>query len=129
MRGKIFGASIALLSLTGCFGPNGAERLADRVTTAIIANDMRPVEKNFNALVRPKLENRQAVGRLSDQLNRLGRFRGVHEKTPRGAPPGTHVFEADFEKEKWVEDMSIDQDGKVAGFHVHRSTVAQGSAN
>jgi hypothetical protein len=116
---KLVAACMLVLMLTGCFGPNNSERLADRVTTAIIANDMRPVEKEFNAIVRPKLENRQMVGRLSDQLNTLGRFKGVRETTSRGAPGGAHTFEADFEKAKWVEDMTIDQDGKIATFHVH----------
>jgi hypothetical protein len=116
---KIFATCMLALILTGCFGPNNSERLANRVTMAIIANDMRPVEKEFNAMVRPKLENRQMVGRLSDQLNMLGRFNGVRETTPRGVPGGAHTFEVDFEKAKWVEDMTIDQDGKIATFHVH----------
>jgi len=95
--------------------------LANRVTTAVIVNDMRPVEKEFNAIVRPKLENRQLVGRLSDQLNALGRFKGVRETTPRDASDGKHTFEADFEKAKWVEDIVIDADGKIAAFHIHQA--------
>lgn len=121
MRLRLLAASVVLPTLVGCFGPNRSERLADRVTTAVIANDMRPVEKDFNAIVRPKLENRQLVGRLSDQLNALGRFKGVHEITPSGTSDGKHSFEADFEKAKWVEELVIDSDGKVAAFHIHRA--------
>jgi hypothetical protein len=121
VRAKLVAAIAVLSVLTGCFGPNHSERLADRVTSAIVANDMRPVLKEFNAIVRPKLENRQLVGRLSDQLNTLGRFKGVRETTPREASDGKHTFEADFQKAKWVEDMVIDADGKIAAFHIRQA--------
>ena len=122
MRAKFIAAIAVFPALAGCFGPNGSERLADRVTTAIVANDMRPVEKEFNAIVRPKLENRQMVGKVSsDQLSALGRFKGVRETTPRGTSDGKHTFEADFQKAKWVEDMVIDTDGKIAAFHIHQA--------
>ena len=110
----------AMVMLAGCGGDGGhAAHLADKVTRAVIANDMRPVEPEFNAIVRPELENRQAVGRLSDQLNALGAFRGVKETTPFGTLPGKHVFDARFVKATWVEDMAIDRDGKIASFRIH----------
>ena len=120
----ILGLSAAAL-LSGCFGPNHNERLADRVTSAIVANDMRPVSKEFNAIVRPKLEDRASVGRLSDELNALGAFKGAHETTPHEAPAGKHTFSARFEKATWVEDMTLDQDGKIASFHVHRPSTLE----
>jgi hypothetical protein len=108
--------ALALLATAGCFGPNQYERQADTVTKAIIANDMRPVEKDFNALVRPKLESRGKVGALSDQLTALGAFKGVKENTPSDAPPRSHKFEAQFDKATWVECMTFDEDGKIASF-------------
>ena len=111
-------AALACLGLAGCFGPNQYERQADAVTKAIIANDMRPVESNFNALVRPKLENRARVGALSDQLNDLGAFKGVKEDTPRDAPPRAHKFTANFGTAAWIECMTYDADGKIASFDV-----------
>ncbi len=54
---------VALAALAGCFGENHNEKTADTVTKAIMANDMRPVEADFNAIVRPKLLNRAHVGR------------------------------------------------------------------
>ncbi|HEY0797929.1 MAG TPA: hypothetical protein VGD50_02205 [Candidatus Baltobacteraceae bacterium] len=112
-------ACTPLVLLTGCFGPSGNERLADAVTRAIVANDMRPVESDFNAMVRPKLADRERVGRLSDDLNALGTYQGVHETTPQDAPAGKHRFEVDFANAKWVEDMALDADGKIAAFNVH----------
>ncbi|MFY9779839.1 MAG: hypothetical protein WAJ85_04930 [Candidatus Baltobacteraceae bacterium] len=102
---------------------NRYERLADDVTKAIVANDMRPVEGDFNALRRPQLEDRAKVGQLSNDLNALGAFKGVKETTPSGASEGYHTFSAAFEKATWNEDMTLDADGKIAAFHVHPSTA------
>jgi hypothetical protein len=117
---RILGMALALAApaLTGCFGPNHYEQQANVVTKAIVANDMRPVEKDFNALVRPKLENRARVGALSDQLAVLGQFKGVKENTPKDAPSGAHKFDAAFEKATWIECMTYDADGKISSFDV-----------
>ena len=112
--------SLSVLALAGCFGPNQYEKQADTVTKAILANDMRPVEKDFNALVRPKLESRGRVGQLSDQLAALGTFKGVKEVTPTDAPPRSHKFNASFEKAAvpWIECLTYDADGKISSFNV-----------
>jgi hypothetical protein len=114
----------AMLLLAGCFGENHYEKMADQVTKAIIANDMRPVEPEFNAIVRPKLLNRSRVGQLSDELNALGPLKRIKENTPAGAPPGEHTFAVQFEKATWTEDLLIDADGKIAAFHVHPKASA-----
>ncbi|MGP6159452.1 MAG: hypothetical protein ACLPYS_18415 [Vulcanimicrobiaceae bacterium] len=95
------------------------ERLAADVTKAIVANNMRPVEGDFNALRRPQLEDRAKVGRLSNDLNALGAFKGVKETTPSDPAQGYHTFAATFDKATWSEDMTLDADGKIAAFHVH----------
>ncbi len=109
----------AALAAAGCAGENHAEKLADQVTRAIVANDMRPVESEFNALVRPKLMERERVGRLSDQLAPLGSFKRTKENTPAGSPAGAHQFVAEFERGTRIEDMTLDSDGKIAAFHIH----------
>lgn len=109
---------LCVLVLLGCGGENANEKLADRVTQAIINNDVKPVEQDFNALTRPKL-TRGAVGRLSDQLNALGKFQRTHETTPKDAASGRHVFEAVFDKATWHEDLTLDEDGKIAAYHIH----------
>lgn len=110
---------VLLLALAACGGENANEKLADSVTQAIVNNDMRPVEQDFNALTRPRL-TRGAVGRLSDQLNALGKFERTHETTPPNQKDGRHTFDAIFEKATWREDMALDEDGKIAAFYIHR---------
>lgn len=112
-------AAAAALALAGCAGENHFEKLADDVTKAIVANDMRPVEKEFNAITREKLRNRATVGRLSDDLAPLGKFKRTKEDTPKDARAGFHTFVAEFEKGNWTEDMLLDTEGKIASFHIH----------
>jgi len=114
-------AIVAAVVLVFVFRPhaNHNEQLATDVTKAIVNNDMRPVEKEFNAVVRPRLENRAKVGRLSDDLRALGPLKAIKEDTPAGSPAGKHHFQAQFEKGTWVEDLTIDADGKISAFQVH----------
>ena len=67
---------------------NRYEKLASDVTKAIAANNMRPVEGDFNALRRPQLEDRGKVGQLSDFVNADGAFKSVKEDTPADAKTG-----------------------------------------
>jgi predicted transcriptional regulator of viral defense system len=107
------------LTLAACAGENHYEQLADQVTKAVVANDMRPVEKDFNALARPQLENRAKVGALSDQLNALGTFKRAKEESVAGEPAGVHAFDAEFDKGTWQILMRIDADGKIAAYQIH----------
>jgi hypothetical protein len=112
---------LIVLILYTLFRPhqNANEVLATRVTKAIVANDMKPVEPIFNAADREKLENRVLVARLSQDLNDLGKFNSVQEDTPNPSPTGYHFFKAKFEKGTWVEEMHFDSEGKIVVFRVH----------
>jgi len=126
MKRRIESLAAALvlgMLLTGCGGENPNEKLADSITRAVQANDMTPVERSFNALVRPKLTH-AAIGRLADELAPLGKLKRTRETTPSGAPAGRHSFTAAFEKGTASEDLELDEDGKVAGWHVHDITVS-----
>jgi len=98
---------------------NRYEKLATDVTKALEANDMRPVEREFNALRRPQLEDRAKVGALSDFVNAEGSLKSVREDREKpGAPVGYHHFTARFDKGDLSEDLTVDADGKIADFHV-----------
>jgi hypothetical protein len=109
----------SVLALAGCLGPNHVEQLASDVTKAIVANDMRPVAPDFNAIPRAKLSDRGYVGHLSDELNALGAFKGVKEDTPSSAPQGIHHLSVTFDKATWQEELELDSDGKIAHFKVY----------
>jgi hypothetical protein len=115
-------AAAGALAAAGCASETPAEKLADRVTRAIVANDMQPVASEFNAIVRPSLMERERVGRLSDQLVPLGKFKRTKENTPAGAPAGVHRFVAEFERGTRIEDLTLDADGKISAFHIRPSS-------
>lgn len=100
------------------FHENKYEHLAAQITRAIAANDMRPVEKDFNAIRRPQLENRAKVGGLSDFVNAEGKLEKIKEQTVSDAKTGEHRFVATFEKGRRAEDLTVDADGKVVDFHI-----------
>jgi len=101
---------------------NRYEKLATDVTKAIAANDMHPVDKEFNALTREKLHDRGKVGQLSDFVNADGKLKKIKEDTPSGSAPGFHHFVATFENGQRAEDLTVDADGKIADFHVRPET-------
>ncbi len=112
--------ALVLLSAFNIFShrENRYEKLASDVTHAIAANDMRPVEKDFNAITRAKLEDRGKVGSLSDFVNADGKLEGVKEQAQPEGKPNTHLFIATFEKGRRAEDLTVDADGKIVDFHV-----------
>lgn len=105
------------LVLSACARENANEKLADEVTRAVQANDVSPVEKNFNALVRPKMTH-ASVGRLADQLAPLGKLKRNHEVAANGQPATHHEFNAEFDKGSAHESMDLDADGKIAKWWV-----------
>ena len=99
--------------------PNVNEQVAMQVTDAVIANNMQPVESKFNAITRQYVEDRGRVGRLSQQLNDLGKLESLKEDTPKEAQPRYHRFVVRFDKATWIEEMTYDLDGKIESFHIH----------
>jgi hypothetical protein len=99
--------------------PNVNEQVATKVTDAVIANNMQPVATEFNAITREKVEDRGTVGRLSQQLNDLGKLESLKEDTPKEAQPRYHRFVVRFDKATWIEEMTYDLDGKIESFHIH----------
>ncbi len=112
---------ICMVALGACSTRNKDEKEADKITRAVIANDMRPAQNDFAAAPRQKM-TRVAVARLSDELNNLGTYKGLKEDTPSGSPAGTHTFTVTFDKETWHESMMVDSGGKVSAWKINPST-------
>lgn len=113
-------AVVFAIAFTGCSHYNKNEKEADKITRAVIANDMAPVINDFDSQARATV-TRIAVARLSDQLNQEGKYQGIKEDTKASGSPNTHYFEAKFDKHTWLETMSLDDDGKVRAWNVHEA--------
>lgn len=111
-------AVILAVAVTGCSHYNKNEKEADKITQAVIANNMAPVINDFDSQARATV-TRIAVARLSDQLNQEGKYQGIKEDVKTSGPPNTHYFEAKFDKHTWFETMALDDDGKVRSWNVH----------
>jgi len=114
---------VATLLLGGCSTKNRYEREADKITQAVIANNMAPVAGDFDSQARAMI-TRVAVARLSDELNSQGQYQSIHEVQVQNEPPNTHTLAAKFEKHTYTELLVLDDDGKVRGWHMHMQAPA-----
>jgi len=104
---------------TACSFQNSYEKKAQRVTEALIANDMTPVKDEIPAGV-----TRVQVAEYSDELNSYGKLKSVKEN-PTGCPASLHCFDVQFENRLVREQMLIDDKGKIATFHFHADDPSQ----
>ncbi len=109
--------SVAIV-LGGCSTKNRYEREADKITNAVIANNMAPVLDDFDSQAKVTVR-RVAVARLSDELNSQGKFQGVQEVQVQNEGPNAHTFNAKFDKHMYSEMMVLDDDGKVRQWTIH----------
>ena len=115
---------LATVALAGCSFQNRYEKEADKVTQAILANDMKPVVGDFDSQARVQI-TRVRVAQLSDELNGEGKFESVKENPADGpAAPNTHYFDVKFEKDMYEEKIVTDDDGKIREFRVRRKPAA-----
>ncbi|GAC1501737.1 MAG: hypothetical protein NVS1B14_06260 [Vulcanimicrobiaceae bacterium] len=119
MRKAVVFGLLAAVALTGCSTKNRYEKEADKITNAVISNNMNDVQNDFDSQARAQI-TRVAVARLSDELNAQGKFQGVTEAQPSGAAPNTHFFDAKFEKRMYQEKLVLDDDGKVREWRIHQ---------
>lgn len=100
-------------------GENKYEKMVRAVTEAVQKNDMTPVDKDFNPIVRVKL-TRVSVARLSDDIAPLGKVKRVEETSPKAeADQGHHSFVIHFEKGDRNARMGLDSEGRIDLFHIN----------
>ena len=112
---RILLAAGALAALAGCSFENRNEREADRITRAVIANDLRPVQ---NDIAKGITITRVKVAQWSDELNAQGKLYSVKETTA-GCDPGWHCFNVKFQKHDYFERIRFDENGKVVDWNFH----------
>ncbi|HLX26533.1 MAG TPA: hypothetical protein VKR05_06030 [Candidatus Cybelea sp.] len=108
-------AAAMALSGAGCSFQNRNEREAEKITNAVIANDLRPVQ---NDIAKGIDITRVQVAEWSDELNAQGKLLSLKETTENCAP-GWHCFVAKFQKHTYVERMRLDENGKVVNWNFH----------
>ena len=112
-------AAIAL-TLAGCSFENKNEREADKITRAVMANDLRPVQDDIaKGITIPRVK----VAEWSDELNEQGKLLSVKETTAN-CSPGWHCFDVKFEKRAYLERMRLDENGKVVNWTFKMASAA-----
>jgi hypothetical protein len=110
----------AVGTLAGCSFQNRNEREAERITHAVIDNDLKPVQ---NDIAKGITITRVQVAQWSDELSGQGKLLSLKE-TPAGCAPGWHCFDVKFEKHEYRERMRFDENGKVVNWDFHMAPAA-----
>ena len=101
-------------TLAGCSFQNRNEREADRITRAVIDNNLKPVE---NDIAKGIAITRVQVASWSDELGAQGKL--ISLKETKDCAVGWHCFDVKFEKHEYVERMRFDENGKVVNWNFH----------
>jgi len=115
VRARLLLAFAALSLVTACSFQNRNEREAEKITNAVIANDLRPVQNDIGKGI---AITRVQVAEWSDELNAQGKLLSLKESS-EGCAPGWHCFVAKFQKHTYVERMRYDENGKVVNWNFH----------
>lgn len=99
----------ATLLLAACSFENKYEREADKITHAVMQNDLTPVKNDIT----PGLNvSRVKVAEWSDELNGQGKLESIKENDTN-CDPGFHCFDVKFAKHMYREELAMDDQGKV----------------
>lgn len=107
---KFLALALAALSLAGCAG-NRNQSEADKITRAVINNDMSPVMGDLDPSVKGEI-TRVRIAELSDELNAQGTYQGLKQDTT-WCKTGFVCFDVQFSKRPYREVMKVGSDGKV----------------
>ncbi|MBV8725811.1 MAG: hypothetical protein JO078_06670 [Candidatus Eremiobacteraeota bacterium] len=102
-------------TLAACSFQNRNEREAERITRAVVDNNLKPVE---NDIAEGVAITRVKVAEWSDELNSQGKLLSLKE-TKLDCPVGWHCFDVRFEKHHYLERMRFDENGKVVNWNFH----------
>ncbi|MBV8148047.1 MAG: hypothetical protein JO092_03020 [Candidatus Eremiobacteraeota bacterium] len=108
------------LLLPACSFQNKYEREADRITHAVLNNNLAPVQEDIAKGINV---SRVQVAQWSDELNEQGKLLSIKE-IPNGCEAGWHCFDVKFEKRDYVERMRFDESGKVVDWRFHMATAS-----
>ncbi|HLY01811.1 MAG TPA: hypothetical protein VKR56_04860 [Candidatus Cybelea sp.] len=113
VRSLLVAAAVA--GLAGCTFQNRDEREADRITQAVINNDLKPVG---NDIAKGIATTRVKVAEWSDELGAQGKLLSVKETAVK-CKPGWRCFDVKFQKHDYVEQMRFNNSHKVVDLQFH----------
>jgi hypothetical protein len=105
---------------SACSSENKYEREADRITHAVLNNNLTPVQGDIAKGINV---TRVQVAQWSDELNEQGKLLSIKE-VQSGCNPGWHCFDVKFEKHDYVESLRLDESGKVVGWQFHMAPAS-----
>jgi hypothetical protein len=108
---RFFALMLAALSLAACSFQNKNEREADKITRAVMNNNVAPVMGDFDPAIKGQI-TRVRVAELSDELNAQGEYQGLKQSTT-WCRTGYLCFDVKFAKRPYHEVMKVGSDGKV----------------
>lgn len=122
MKRSVCAALAVAILLAGCASKQ--EKEADKITHAVINNNMDPVMKDFDSQLRAQITPIK-VAQFSTELREAGAYKNIKEvAAPPNAIPGEHDFIATFEKHTYTETMVLDDDGHVRSWKFHLQDTA-----
>ncbi len=99
----------AAVLLAACSFQNKYEREAEKITRAVMNNDLTPVKNDIT----PGLNiSRVQIAEWSDELSDQGKLESIKENDA-GCDPGFHCFDVKFAKSNYHEELAMDDQGKV----------------
>jgi hypothetical protein len=112
-----------LAALASCSFQNRNEREAERITRAVIDNNLKPVQGD---IAKGVAITRVKVAEWSDELGAQGKLLSIKETTAN-CSPGWHCFSVRFQKHDYMERLRFDENGKVVNweFHMAPTVTAQ----
>ncbi len=117
---KCLAVAAVVAALAACSFQNKNEREADKITHAVMNNDLHPVQDDLSKGVTiPRVK----VAEWADELTAAGKLLSIKETTA-GCQPGWHCFDVRFEKRAYVEHMRLDENGKVANWNFKMASAA-----
>ncbi|MBV8285198.1 MAG: hypothetical protein JO241_05175 [Candidatus Eremiobacteraeota bacterium] len=106
------------VALAGCSFQNKYESEADKITQAVIHNDLSPVRDDIDPNVHI---TRVQVAQWSDELSAQGKLQSVKEIT-QDCTPGWHCFLVKFDKHNYLESLRYNEQGKIVDWRFHMTT-------
>ena len=114
---KYLACALIALSLSAC-GGNRNESEADKITRAVIKNDMSPVMGDLDPAIKGEI-TRVRIAELSDELNAQGEYQGLKQTDASQCRTGYLCFDVKFAKRPYHEIMKVGSDGKVQYWWIH----------